>query len=75
MNRSEFLNNLQTRTSCPELVENAELLDLADFDSLMIMQIVAAFKNLLNLNVTMNDINDCNTVSDILDLGEAGYDK
>lgn len=74
MNREEFLNKIEQSIQVSELKESDYLIDLPEWDSLAITSSIVAFSTFLGLKPNMYDLNNCNTVKELLDLGAEKYE-
>ena len=74
MKREDFLQELAEAIQVDELHEDDILLDMDEWDSLAITATLVAFNTALNLSPDIQKIRDCNTVAELLDLGEEKYE-
>lgn len=75
MNRSAFLKIwIDTIETENQIDENMYLDSIEEWDSLAAVTTLALFKQKLGLNVSALDIQKCQTVKDMLDLGNSKYE-
>jgi acyl carrier protein len=67
MNKSDFLTLLaETIQTDVVLREDTRLEDIEEWDSLAILTVVGMFKRLFQINLTMDDIEACQSVADLI---------
>lgn len=74
MKREEFLNELKEAVQVEKLAENDSLQDMDEWDSLAITSTLLAFNKKLDSWIDIQKIRDCNTVGELLDLGNDKYE-
>ncbi|MDD4520370.1 MAG: hypothetical protein EOM53_00420 [Alphaproteobacteria bacterium] len=74
MKREAFLEEIKEAIQADELNESDFLLDMDEWDSLAETAVLLAFSSNLNLFLEVSKIRECNTVKELLDLGNAEYE-
>ena len=74
MKREEFLKEIAEAIQVEELHEDDNLLDMDEWDSLAETATLLTFNTALNLFPDIQQIRDCNTVRELLDLGQEKYE-
>ena len=70
MKKEEFFKKMADAVEIEEQVdENTILADLEEWDSLAAVTTLALFKKHLNMNITADNLRNCKTIGDILNLG------
>lgn len=74
MNKEEFIKGfaeLFEDTDPAEIVETTEFQELDEWDSLLLLSLIAYMKTNYGKNVTGKEIKTCSTVGDLFDLVES----
>lgn len=74
MKREAFLEEIKEAIQADELNESDFLLDMDEWDSLAETAVLLTFSSNLNLFLEVSKIRECNTVKELLDLGNAEYE-
>ena len=74
MKREEFLKELKDAMQVEKLAEDDSLLDMDEWDSLAMTSTLLAFNTKLDSWIDIQKIRDCNTVAELLDLGNDKYE-
>lgn len=75
MKKEEFLAEFIDACEIEENITEATVLDdLEEWDSLAAVTTLALFKKQLGLNIGAQDIKNCKTIKDLIDLGAAKYE-
>ncbi|MBQ2645513.1 acyl carrier protein [bacterium] len=74
MQKSEFFEKLINTIEIEENVDESTILaDIEEWDSLAAVTTLALFKKHLGLNITAENLKNCKTFNDILNLGISEY--
>ena len=74
MKREEFLDYIASAIQVDKLSEDTCLLDLDEWDSLAETAVMLAFNMVLGVFIEIQKIRQCNTVKELLDLGNEKYE-
>lgn len=77
MTRSEFLNEIIKKCEFDGSVvnENTELDSMEDWDSLNFLAIISLFKITFDFTPNIEQMRNCKTMGEILDIAESKYEK
>lgn len=76
MNRDEFFKEIIETIQAEDDVSEVTLLsEIYEWDSLASVTALALFNKHLDLKISASQIKFCNTIKDILDLGNEKYDQ
>ncbi|QGQ98481.1 acyl carrier protein [Paenibacillus psychroresistens] len=69
MKKIELLNEIKEILQVDmELTDDMKLEEIEDWDSLAIVSVISLFDLLLSVNITSQQVNNCRTIQDLLNL-------
>jgi len=70
MNKDELFNQIvEELDSDDEITMESELEEIDEWDSLAAMAVIALIKKSCGKDVTMNQVNECDTIAQLVELG------
>ena len=76
MKRIDFFNKIKSKCEFEDMgdVQPDTDTDTSDWDSLDVITLLSLFKQELGMTVSVNDLEDCKSFNDILDLASDKYE-